>query len=83
MEIGTRLDVGILAYLLTLPVMAIMLLILLLKAVGVGTGLGLIPTIIIAIVAGIVFGFTRIRRARSGNIRRAESAADILDEDRA
>ena len=83
LEIGKRLDVGILAYLLSLPLLGIMVLLLLLKAAGVGTGLGLIPIIIIAIVASTVFGFTRNRRTRSGNIRRAESTADFLDEDRA
>ena len=43
----------------------------------------LIPAIIIAIGADSVFIFTRARRSRSGNIRRAERAAEALDEDRA
>ena len=83
LEIGKRLDVGVLAYLLSLPLLGVMVLLLLLKAVGVGTGLSLVPIIIIAIVASIVFISTRIGRTRSGNIRRAESTADFLDEDRA
>ena len=83
LEIGKRLDVGVLAYLISLPLLAVMALLLLLKAVGVGIGLGQFPVIIIAIGAGLVFIFTRIRRSRSGNIRRAERAAEALDEDRA
>jgi len=81
--LGKRIDVGILAYLLSMPLLAAMVIILVLKAAGMAIGLGFIPVIIIAIGAGIVFVFTRIRRTRSGNIRRAERAAEALEEDRA
>ncbi len=83
LAIGNRIEVGILAYLLSLLAMVAMVVILVLKAAGVGTSLGFAPTIIIAVGAGIVFVFTLIRRTRSGNIRRAERAAEMLDEDRA
>jgi hypothetical protein len=83
LEIGKRMDIGVLAYVLSLPVMAFMVLLILLRIVGVGTFLGFVPAIIIAIITGTVFVFTRIRRTRSGNTRRAASAADTLDQDRA
>lgn len=71
------------AYLISLPLLAVMVLLLVVEAARVGVGLGQFPVIIIAIGAGLVFIFTRIRRTRSGNIRRAERAAEALDEDRA
>jgi len=82
-EVDKRIDVGVLAYLLSVPLTVVAVLLLIFKAAGVGTGVEMIPVIVIAIGAGIVLLFTRIRRTRSGNIRRAERAANMLDEDRA
>lgn len=83
LEISKRMDISVLAYVISLPLTAFMVILMVLRIAGVGTFLGFIPGIIIAIIAGTVFVFTRIRRTRSGNIRRASSAADALDQDRA
>ncbi|MCH8988695.1 MAG: PGF-pre-PGF domain-containing protein [Chloroflexi bacterium] len=82
-RLGSRAGATALVYRLSLMIFVAMVVIVLLKAVGVGVGFNLTVTIVIGIGSFGVFFFSLVRGTRSGNIRRAERAAEALDQDRA
>ena len=82
-RLASRAGATALVYGLSLMIFVAMVVIVLLKAVGVGVGFNLTATIAIGIGSLGVFFFNLVRGAISGNIRRAERAAEALDQDRA